>query len=703
GCFLMGLLLSFMATVVQAKIATYDETELVCRNWLANIVNNNGDWAGSTTPEIRNVRELKQDDLTLAHCYAISPQGYVVVPVLRELPAIKAYSTECNLDVDETSGFTQLLRDVLSDRFRLYKKFYGDLDIVQPAVGEILLDRKNGRLWERFLTNRKDFNTTLASDTHSPMVIVGPLMTTVWDQGSPYNDYCPMGDGGRCVAGCVATAFSQIMAYHQWPTEGEGNYTYYWSGDNSCDGNVGGSYLTADFSDPYDWDHIIDFCSMGCEPEDSSALAELCYEVGVALEMNYGHCASGAWPYMMVNQLPTHFGYKTGISEVYRSDYNVDQWFDIVVEQIDQGLPMEYTIYSHSIVCDGYSTNDDLKQYHINYGWGGSHNSWFAIDGIYCPWDGCDPLLEAMIIDISPDKTILIDADTTIGWVPLGVAFTGYSELNVDTWTWDFGNGDSAFIQSPFYTYDTAGMFDVALEINAGGDIRNRTKIDYIIALADSLKNNDIETTPGAIVEIVIDARNVLPLNKVIIPIEYSGDLDLTYQSFSTEGCLTDYFELKQQVWFDPSAKTTTFLLQSSSVGTSPDLEPGTGPILKIYFEVSTGASPGQSTTINLDGYSSSLPKFFTYKLDYEVRVAPGVVSYDPCCVGIRGNVNDDPEDEIDIADLVYLANYMFISGPEPACFPEADINGTGAIDISDMIYMISYMFQSGWPPLSCP
>jgi C1A family cysteine protease len=64
---------------------------------------------------------------------------------------------------------------------------------------------------------------------------------------------------------------------------------------------------------------------------------------------------------------------------------------------------------------------------------------------------------------------VVFEADTTFGWVPFDVSFTATSGFEVDTWTWDFGDGDSAFVQSPVHTYENAGLFAVKVEINAGG------------------------------------------------------------------------------------------------------------------------------------------------------------------------------------------------------------------------------------------
>ncbi len=74
------------------------------------------------------------------------------------------------------------------------------------------------------------------------------------------------------------------------------------------------------------------------------------------------------------------------------------------------------------------------------------------------------------------------------------------------------------------------------------------------------------------------------------------------------------------------------------------------------------------------------------------------------CCMGdIRGNVNYDPYDHIDIADLVYLTDYMFDGGPVPPCFEEADIDACQAIDIADLVVLVDYVFSGGDAPWPCP
>jgi len=75
----------------------------------------------------------------------------------------------------------------------------------------------------------------------------------------------------------------------------------------------------------------------------------------------------------------------------------------------------------------------------------------------------------------------------------------------------------------------------------------------------------------------------------------------------------------------------------------------------------------------------------------------------DGCCEGMRGNVDGQFGETPNIADLVYLVDYMFFGGPAPPCFEEADVNGSLSLDIIDLVYLVDFMFNGGPAPLDCP
>ncbi len=297
-----------------------------------------------------------------------------------------------------------------------------------------------------------------------------------------------------------------------------------------------------------------------------------------------------------------------------------------------------------------------------------------------------------------PNPEISFTVDTSYGWVPFAVNFTGNSVLNVQSWNWNFGDGTNSNFQSPAHIYDSAGLFDVTLQINADGDIKTLNQPNYIIALADSIAIDSIETQAGTSFEIDVRIRNSIPLNTIYIPVEYSGMFTLTLDSVSTAGCRADYFDIKQYVHYDTWNKRFTYRLETNPVNNTPDLPAGEGKILKIYFSVSETANPGDSVILSLDGYNSYTSNFSGVSLTYDVVFQSGKVIIPDCLM--RGDINGDSG--IDITDLTLFVDYFFNSGTAPSPLDVADVDCSGTVDISDVVFLVSYMFSGGPPPCGC-
>jgi parallel beta-helix repeat protein/predicted outer membrane repeat protein len=391
------VLVSFsLAQPARAETATAVEMETVCQNWLSLIVHTDGGWAGAAVPTIRSVSDIVSTDPALAsggrgrllgRCYSIAPRGHVVVSVLKNMAPVKIYSDESDLDVVSGNRPAELVREILESNARAFIETYGDLDVSVARGDERLVDSRHRADWDQLLLDPASFASRLREE--EPLREgVGPLLATSWHQGGPYNNLCPMGDGGLCVVGCVATAAAQVLNYHQWPPRGISGFSYYWDGDQSCGGNVGGTWLTADFDDTYDWANMPLNCNGGCSAAQQAATAELCYEVGVAYSMDYGACGSGAYTNEAVTIFPTYFRYDPSINEEARNAHSASSWFAIIQDEINHNRPMLYSFrYSasegHAIVCDGWRIQTGQNQYHMNYGWGGSYNAWYTIDNIY--------------------------------------------------------------------------------------------------------------------------------------------------------------------------------------------------------------------------------------------------------------------------------------------------------------------------------
>jgi hypothetical protein len=75
------------------------------------------------------------------------------------------------------------------------------------------------------------------------------------------------------------------------------------------------------------------------------------------------------------------------------------------------------------------------------------------------------------------------------------------------------------------------------------------------------------------------------------------------------------------------------------------------------------------------------------------------------CCVGSTGNVDFDPMDGVDIADLTVLVDHLFISFQPLACPGEANIDGsvTQTPDIGDLTALVDHLFISFAPTAICP
>jgi hypothetical protein len=420
-----ALLLILLSLPALAERVTMEEAWQVGENFLADQIALGRDWSDAVDARVLDCREVHYEGQLVAYWLPVTPVGNIIVSVLKELPAVKAWSADSNFDPDAKDGFTLLLKQATGNTLDILKEKYGVLENL-PREGVLAENRQS---WDWLLNG--------GPAPRGDREMVGPLVPFPWHQEGPYWNDCPDGDGGRTLVGCVATSASLIMKYWEYPAFGEGSHSYNWDGDDSCGGQVGGGNLYVDFGDAYDWDNVLYSYTSGYSAEEAAAVAELSYELAVAFDMDFGHCGSGAYVNTGAAVYTNYMRCADSAEWIQRSAYSPEEWYAIIVDELSQNppQPMHYRIHQHSIVCDGYQ-NNAAPYYHMNYGWGGGYNSWYALDNVHCDWPGCDVSEEGMILGIVPIAYFDVTApDASTVWhhgeVPTTIVWSGSEATQV--------------------------------------------------------------------------------------------------------------------------------------------------------------------------------------------------------------------------------------------------------------------------------
>ena len=295
---------------------------------------------------------------------AVQPRGFVIVSADDRAMPILGYSTESN--------FTSQLPDGLMTFFENYKAGFSQMyanndERTAEAVADWTSLEKTGRL-SSSKTDRS----------------VGPLLASIWNQTDLYNNMAPEDPSsvysGHCKSGCVANAMSQIMRYWEWPRHGQGGHGYQ---ANSYYGSYG--WQEANFEDAtYCFELMPDFLDFASPQYEVDATALLEYHAGVSVDMGYGPNASGAYSEDVGPAMMEYFRYSPELEHRYKSNGSTTQWNRDLRANLDAGMPLYYASQGdaggHAYVLDGYDDND---MFHLNWGWAGFDNGYYAIDGFY--------------------------------------------------------------------------------------------------------------------------------------------------------------------------------------------------------------------------------------------------------------------------------------------------------------------------------
>ncbi len=140
-----------------------------------------------------------------------------------------------------------------------------------------------------------------------------------------------------------------------------------------------------------------------------------------------------------------------------------------------------------------------------------------------------DSLVKVQYIVVHESPTIQFTSSDTAGCFPLTIQFTDGSSPGdgiINSWLWDFGDGDTSALQNPSHTYSSQGNYNVSLQVrNDRGCVQSLTRLNYIKL------NNGVKASFS-----VGTASNCKPPTPVTFSNASTGTGNLSYQWLFGDG-----------------------------------------------------------------------------------------------------------------------------------------------------------------------
>ncbi len=222
----------------------------------------------------------------------------------------------------------------------------------------------------------------------APKASIEPLIKARWNQGEPFDQYCPVYNDEHAATGCVATAYAQIMNHHKWPSNTTTEIPAYTSGTRGFNLDAVPAGTAIDWNnikDKYGWvNENGNWNQYTYTDAEAQAVANLMKLCGRAVQMDY-YCddygSSGAVTANCIAALVKYFDYEEETCKwLDRVNFSYNDWQSIIYAELAANRPVLYSGQSagsgHAFVCDGYDTDDF---FHINWGWGGMSDGFFRL------------------------------------------------------------------------------------------------------------------------------------------------------------------------------------------------------------------------------------------------------------------------------------------------------------------------------------
>ena len=344
----------------------------VVRGWL-RVKGRSATTAGGRHRRLGPVQGYGEDQGEhLYHVVNLEPQGFVVVAGEDIAEPIIAFSTDGQFDPSPTRPLAAMLARDLPGRLAAARRRQQSTD-ADPRSRKVRVRIR--RRWEQLQAAGElpePPANSIGDVDDLDDVRVEPLVASAWGQTtvgdysggiSLYNYYTgPDADGSanNYPCGCVATSMAQLMRYHQHPAGSPWNFNY---GQMPL---VPNSSITL---------------------AQRQAIGRLCYEAAESVETEYGQLASSASLYDSARELVQTFDYGQSIHGYNGSDnIEAERLNRMVSPNLDAGLVvllgLDGSGGGHAVACDGYGYDGGTLYHHLNMGWSGRANVWYALPDV---------------------------------------------------------------------------------------------------------------------------------------------------------------------------------------------------------------------------------------------------------------------------------------------------------------------------------
>ena len=620
-----------------------------------------------------------------------------------------------------------------------------DLNHMPPAL-QYLLDCYKEQI--EYLQNHPGLVVDKGYSNTTPAIkaaTYGPLLTCNWDQTAPYYNDCVFtynNTSYQCLTGCAATSASMVMYYWKYPTDPTptvASYSFYL--DDNYSRRITAPELP---STTFDWANMRDSYgwsgSTGTAAQ-KAAVAKLMRYVGQAERMGYGTQGSGipSTEPSRVSNMFKLFGYDSSTTRVVqKSAYTQANWNLIIQNEMASGRPVVYLAlsqnYGHAFNVDGYNGNSDL--YHVNFGWSGYGNNWFAMNAFTDSDGETFNQYQQAIVGIQPPggESTIPTLNVEPATLDFGTVGTGQTVTQTFHVTGQNLLTDVTFTRSGNASFSVSPASLTIAEVEAGADIT----VSYAPTAAANHTATIYVKSPGA-----PDVTVALTGTGFNQPMITSDPTELLFETVVGEPVTGVYtlkgYNLKGAVYLSVVNSTGGFSVNKSNV-TKSSAQNGV-EITVTYNPSDPGAhtalvmmrsTDADTIYVNLTGVASVIKyapemqpanqNYVTsnsFRADWVDRTYAGIVaSYTLECTGNGSTVNVPGitaknyvlENLTAGALYSYKVKTIYNDGTEsewsnveqvtllaPA-FEPGDVDHSGSVDISDVTILIDYLLNNDSP-----